>query len=61
MKKKAPVKVRQLDELYVAESGSEEFLWYFICVDEDGYVRCDCPGYINHGKCKHAQEVLEAE
>ena len=52
------VDIKKLDDLYVCDSESEDHTWYLLPVDEDGIVRCDCPGFLNHGKCKHADAVV---
>ena len=51
------LEVKCLEELYVVESQSEDYQWYFVCVDEDQDVRCDCLGFVNHGHCKHSDAV----
>lgn len=49
----------ELSELYVVDSWtSDEHLWYIVSVDVKGFARCDCPGFLNHGHCKHADDVI---
>jgi len=41
------------------KSSSEEGKTYTIRVFETGEIRCDCPGFVFNGKCKHAVSVAE--
>jgi hypothetical protein len=33
---------------------------HIVVIDPDGAIRCDCPGYLYRGRCRHLTQVREA-
>lgn len=41
------------------KSKSEEGKEYTVRVFTTGEIKCECPGFVFRGKCKHATEIAE--
>ena len=44
-------------KFFKVKSSSEQGKVYTIRVFPDGEIRCECPGFVFSGKCKHIKKI----